>query len=286
LEVPQVFVSLVLALAAAVQGTTLSANHHQVAGAMKMPVGEPIWKDEFGGRSLDSKKWSYDTSRNAEGWYNGELQYYAANRRQNLRLENGILVIEARHDPEDIKANADYGKQQYSAAKITTKGKASWSYGFYEIRAKLPCAYGTWPAIWMLPEGSFGWPAGGEIDILEHVGSQPNVVHANLHTKLFNHSIQTGRGAELSVSSACSAFHNYQMEWTLKAITIGIDGRAYMRVANDQPGGEGAWPFDKPFYMILNLAIGGDWAAPKGMDPKVLPQRFEVDYVRVWPARK
>jgi beta-glucanase (GH16 family) len=135
-----------------------------------------------------------------------------------------------------------------------------------------------------MPEGSAPWPEGGEIDIMEHVGSQPHVVHATLHTKLFNHSIHTGRGAEYPVSTSCVAFHRYQLSWTAQAITIGVDDHAYMRVRNDQPGGRGAWPFDTPFYLILNLAMGGDWAAAKGMDDAALPQRFEIDYVRVWQA--
>ena len=280
------FASLILLAATAAQDATLSDNKHQVTGAMHPPSGAPAWSDEFEGRKLDRRKWSFDTSRNKEGWYNKELQYYAADRRENLRLENGLLIIEAHRDPERIRRKADYGGQQYSSAKITTKDRASWTYGFYEIRAKVPCAYGTWPAVWMLPEGNFLWPQGGEIDILEHVGSLPNVVHANLHTGLFNHSIQTGRGAQLPNSGACTGFHLYQLDWRPDSITIGMDDHAFMRVANDQPGGEGAWPFDKPFYMILNLAIGGDWAAPKGMDDKVFPQRFEVDYVRAWPGRK
>jgi beta-glucanase (GH16 family) len=158
--------TLSLALAAANQDGSLSNNKYQVQGQIQRPMGDPVWRDEFNGNKLDKKKWSYDTSRNQAGWYNGELQYYAANRPQNLRLENGLLVIEARHDPQDISSKSDYGKQQYSSAKITTQGKAAWTYGYYEIRAKLPCAYGTWPAIWMMPEGSHGWPKGGEIDIL------------------------------------------------------------------------------------------------------------------------
>ena len=280
------FVALSAAtLSLAAQDVSLSSNQYRVDGVMQIPAGQPVWSDEFNAKTLDKGKWSFDTSRNAEGWYNKELQYYAADRKENLRLEKGRLIIEARHDPQAIMGRSDYGKQQYSSAKIHTKGKAAWTYGFYEIRAKVPCAYGTWPAAWMLPEGTHSWPKGGEIDILEHVGSQPNVAHANLHTQLFNHSIQTGRGAQMSLPDACTAFHNYQLDWGPEAITIGVDGKAFMRVANDKPGGEGAWPFDKPFYMILNLAIGGDWAAPKGMDPKVLPQRFEVDYVRVWNAR-
>ena len=281
------FLAMSLALAhAAAQDASLSSNQYRVDGTMQLPSGEPIWRDEFSGKKLDKTKWSFDTSRNKEGWYNKELQYYAADRKQNLRLEKGVLIIEARHDPEKIQRKSDYGKQQYSSAKIQTKDKAAWRYGFFEVRAKVPCAYGTWPAAWMLSAGNRPWPTGGEIDILEHVGSQPNVVHANLHTELFNHSKQTGRGAQMPLADACTAFRNYQLDWRPDVITIGVDGKAFMRVHNNQPGGVGAWPFDEPFYMILNLAIGGDWAAPRGMDPKVLPQRFEVDYVRVWPAQK
>ena len=184
---------------AAAQATSLSANNYAIDEAMPAHPARLAWSDEFNGKALDRSKWSFDTSRNKQGWYNGELQYYAANRSENLRIENGVLVIEARKDPQALRSYADWGGQQYSSAKITTKGKASVRYGFVEVRAKLPCSAGTWPAIWMMPEGNFPWPDGGEIDIMEHVGSQPHVTHATLHTKLFNHAIHTGRGAEYPV---------------------------------------------------------------------------------------
>ena len=265
---------------------SLSANNYAISEPMPSHAAKLIWSDEFNGKSLDMSKWSFDTSRNKLGWYNKELQYYAANRPENLRLENGKLIIELRKDPTAIDRFADWGNQQYSSAKIVTKGKAAFDTGFVEVSAKLPCTRGTWPAIWMLPEGDSPWPDGGEIDILEQVGSQPNVAHATLHTRLFNHVMHTGRGAETPVPTACSAFHRYQLAWTNEAITIGVDGRAYMRVRNDQPGGRGAWPFDAPFYLILNLAMGGDWAGAKGIDDAALPQRMEVDYVRVWQMPK
>jgi beta-glucanase (GH16 family) len=265
---------------------SLSANNYAISEPMPSHAAKLIWSDEFNGKSLDMSKWSFDTSRNKLGWYNKELQYYAANRPENLRLENGKLIIELRKDPTAIDRFADWGNQQYSSAKIVTKGKAAFDTGFVEVSAKLPCTRGTWPAIWMLPEGDSPWPDGGEIDILEQVGSQPNVAHATLHTRLFNHVMHTGRGAGTPVPTACSAFHRYQLAWTNEAITIGVDGRAYMRVRNDQPGGRGAWPFDAPFYLILNLAMGGDWAGAKGIDDAALPQRMEVDYVRVWQMPK
>ena len=273
-----------LILAAAAQ--SLSANNYAIYEPMPAHSEKLVWSDEFSGKSLDRGKWSFDTSRNKVGWFNGELQYYAADRHENLRLENGKLIIELRKDPQAINKFADWGKQQYSSAKIVTKGKASFTYGFVEVSAKLPCARGTWPAIWMMPEAAGPWPDGGEIDILEQVGSQPNVAHATLHTKLFNHVMHTGRGSETPVPTACSAFHRYQLAWTSQAITIGVDDRAYMRVCNDQPGGRGAWPFETPFYLILNLAMGGDWAAAKGIDDAALPQRMDVDYVRVWQMPK
>ena len=269
-------------LSAAAQAVTLSANNYAISTPMPVHTGTLLWSDEFDGTSLDKTKWSFDTSRNKVGWFNKELQYYAADRPQNLRVGKGILTIELRKDPKEIRKFADWGKQQYSSAKIVTKDKVAFNAGFFEISAKLPCARGTWPAIWMMPQADNTWPDGGEIDILEQVGSQPNVAHATLHTKLFNHVLGTGRGAETAVPTACSAFHRYQLAWTVDSITMGVDDHAYMQVRNDQPGGAGAWPFDAPFYLILNLAMGGDWAASKGIDDAALPQRFEVDYVRVW----
>jgi len=272
---------MILALAAAA-AQALSANNYAVNVPMAVPVGPPAWADEFDGKTLDTSKWSFDTSRNKLGWFNGELQYYSAERPENLRLAGGKLIIEARKDGDALRTLPDWGGERYSSARIDTHGKASFRYGFVEVRAKLPCSVGTWPAIWMMPEGSEPWPEGGEIDIMEQVGSQPHTVHGTLHTKLFNHQIHTGRGAEFPVPTSCEAFHKYQLDWQPHQITIGVDGHGFMQVRDDRPGGRGAWPFTTPFYLILNLALGGDWAAPHGMDDAALPQRMEVDYVRVW----
>lgn len=126
------------------------------------------------------------------------------------------------------------------------------------------------------------WPDDGEIDIMEQVGAEPNLIYASLHTELFNHVRKTQRSAQKLVSTSCTAFHVYQLDWKSDAITIGVDGHGILRVRDDQPGGKGAWPFFTPYKMILNLAIGGDWAAAKGIDDKAMPQRMDVDYVRVW----
>ena len=271
-----------LALPAVADAQSLTATNYTVDEAMPRPAdARLIWADEFDGAALDPAKWGHDGSRNKAGWYNGELQYYGA-RPENVRVEQGHLIIEARRETLAPAQYPDWGGQDYTSGKIMTRGKAAWTYGFYEIRAKLPCARGTWPAIWMMPEAAAPWPDGGEIDIMEQVGSQPNVVHGTLHSALFVHTKGTQRGAETAIPDNCDAFHLYQLDWRPDAIRIGVDGRAYMKVRNDQPGGRGAWPFDAPFHLILNLAMGGSWAGAKGMDNVALPQRMEVDYVRVW----
>ncbi|WP_260600026.1 glycoside hydrolase family 16 protein [Sphingomonas endolithica] len=258
---------------------TLGATNVAVNAAMAAPTTAPSWADEFDGTAVDQKKWRFDTAFNKTGWFNNEKQYYAKDRPENTRLADGRLVIEARR--EALSTMPDWGGQGYSSAKLVATKPTR--YGFYEIRAKLPCARGAWPAIWMLPQ-SGKWPEMGEIDIMEMVGHDANVIHATLHTGLFNHVKGTQRGAQRTIPTACTEFHRYQMDWTADSITIGVDDRAYMRVRNDQAGGHGAWPFDKPFNLILNLAIGGDWGGAKGIDDTALPQRIEVDYVRLWDS--
>jgi beta-glucanase (GH16 family) len=273
--------SLLLLLAAQSAFTVTNAVYK---GPLKRPANaRMVWHDEFNGTSLDKRKWKYDTARNKQGWHNGELQYYSAGR--NTRVANGLLTIEARHEKLDPKRFPDWGGQEYTSARLLSKGRG-WTYGFYEVRAKLPCARGTWPAIWMLPVDMKAWPDDGEIDIMEQVGAEPNLIYASLHTKLYNHTINTQRSAQKLVPTSCTQFHVYQLDWRPNSITIGVDGRGILRVRNNVPGGKGAWPFFTPYQMILNLAIGGDWAAAKGIDNDAMPQRMLVDYVRVWQAPK
>lgn len=248
------------------------------------PIARPavstlVWSDEFDGRNLDRKKWKFDTARNQAGWHNNELQYYAASRRANANVAGGLLTITARADGREMRDRPDYGGQRYTSARLLSK--ASWTYGYYEIRAKLPCSQGMWPAIWMLPPAIKKWPDDGEIDIMEHVGKTPGDVYATLHALDYVHTKNTQRGSIIKVPTACSEFHTYQLDWRPNAIRVGVDGRAFMRVANDKPAeGKAAWPFDRPFRLILNLATGGDW--PGAVDESALPQQFQVDYVRVY----
>lgn len=270
---------MIMAAALLAQATSLAATNYGVDVPMHAPAGRPGWADEFT-RSIDATRWRFDTDHNRDGWFNHEKQYYAADRAENARIEHGALVIEARR--ETLPTRADWGGQAYSSAKLVSR--ESLGYGFYEVRAKLPCARGTWPAIWLLPETGI-WPDMGEIDLMEMVGWQPRVVHATLHTGAFNHRLGTQRGAKMLIGSACTAYHRYQLDWQPHAITIGVDGRGYMRVADDQPGGHAAWPFTVPYRLILNLAVGGDWGGAKGIDDAALPQQMRVDYVRYWRAR-
>lgn len=253
-----------------------AGDQYTISESLAAPTSRPDWSDEFDGRGVDPAKWQFDTSRNRLGWYNGEQQYYGP---ANATVADGVLTIEARRDPA-LSKRPDWGGQRYSSAKMTTQGRAAWTYGFVELRAKLPCGGGMWPGLWMMPVVNLPWPTGGEIDLMEQVSSEPNVIHATLHSEKFVHTKHTQRGALLKVPTSCSAFHTYQLRWTSDAITIGVDNHAYFRVTNDHSGDRGAWPFDRPFYLILNLAVGGGWPGP--VDDRALPQRLQLDYVRVW----
>ncbi|RHW19445.1 glycoside hydrolase family 16 protein [Sphingomonas gilva] len=244
-----------------------------------------VWGDEFDKPGLpDPAKWRYDTSRNKDGWWNNELQYYAAGRTENSRVEGGMLTIEARRErPEGA---ADHGGQDYTSAKLFTRGVADWTYGFIEVRAKLACGKGSWPAIWMLGiDESADWPGLGEIDIMEHVGQTPGTVHGSVHTKAYNHVIKTQKTAQRVVPDACTAFHNYQLDWNADRILIGVDGKAFMRFDNDKKDDHDTWPFASPQYLILNVAVGG-WGADEGIDAATFPARMTIDYVRVWQKPK
>lgn len=242
-----------------------------------------VWSDEFDVAGLpDSTKWGYDIERNAAGWYNNELQYYGNARLENSRVEGGLLAITARREDLSAAGLPDWGSQRYSSARLITRDKATWRYGFIEVRAKLPCGLGTWPAIWMLSAPpQTAWPDDGELDIMEHVGFDPGVVHATAHTGAFNHTRGNHRTATTTIPDACTAFHRYQLHWTATRITVGVDDRNYYQYSNDNSG-NAEWPFDSPQFLILNVAVGGDWGGQMGVNDAVFPVTLEVDYVRVY----
>ncbi len=237
-----------------------------------------VWTDEFdAGAMPDPAKWDYDISRNKDGWWNNEAQYYAFARPENSRIEDGKLVIEARRD--DVSGFKDFGGQKYSSARLVTRGRAEWTYGFYDIRAKLPCGRGHWPAIWMLGTGQ--WPDTGEIDIMESVGFEPTTIYGTAHSR---HTVDTKspKGDEIEVRTLCTEFHNYQLDWRPDSLTWLVDGKPYYRLDKPKNADWKTWPYDTPQYLLLNVAVGGAWGGQQGIDDAAFPARMEVDYVRVW----
>jgi beta-glucanase (GH16 family) len=245
----------------------------------KLKNWEPVWSDEFDRDGLpDSTKWDYDTG--GQGWGNHEKQYYTKSRLENARVEKGFLIIEARKEKMD--------SNEYTSARLVTRGKMDWLYGRFEIRAKLPSGTGTWPAIWMLPtKQSYGkeyWPDNGEIDIMEHVGFDQGSIHASAHSLKYYWRIGTQRTDTIRVKDVSENFHNYTLEWDPDQIRVYLDDSLYFTSVNDKTDWQ-AWPFDKPFYLLLNIAIGGDWGGIKGIDDSIWPQRMVVDYVRVYKKK-
>jgi len=256
-----------------------------------------VWADEFNEPGLPNPaKWDYET-----GFIrNNEQQYYTRARRENARVEDGVLIIEARkeqwknpaYDPAAQgrgRGRGGRGREfaEYTSASLTTRGKASWTYGRIEVRAKLPAGRGTWPAIWTLGtnQRQVGWPACGEIDIMEFVGFEPGVVHANIHTKKYNHVLKTGKGDKIRIDDASEAFHVYAVQWEPDRLDFFVDGRQYFTFRNEGTGPD-AWPYDQAQFLILNLAIGGSWGGQKRIDDSIFPQQFCLDYVRVYTRDK
>ena len=235
-----------------------------------------VWFDEFSndGRP-DPSKWQLE--QGGHGFGNNELQYYT-DFEHNAYVKDGHLMIKAYREI--------YGEHHYTSAKLTTYGLKSFQYGKLLIRAKLPKGAGTWPAIWMLPNSmkkGVSWPRSGEIDIMEHVGKDPQTVHFSLHTALYNHKSGTQYTYFEHIDGVDEAFHEYGIEWTPEYMAFLVDEREvvrYVRGSDNRDIEELGWPFDQKFYLILNLAVGGFWGGP--VDDHCLPAALEVDYVRYY----
>ncbi len=233
----------------------------------------PFWFDEFDYSGLPSRlKWGYDIG--GSGWGNNELQYYTDDI-SNVNVADGLLTITVRMESK--------GGKDYTSARLSSKGKGDFLYGRIEVKAKLPSGKGTWPAIWMLPtDWDYGpWPKSGEIDIMEHVGYDPNRVHVTVHTDAYNHGIKTQKGTNRVVQNTNTEFHLYRIDWTPYAVRGFIDNEQMFEFINEGKSSS-EWPFDKKFHLLLNVAFGGNWGGSKGVDTTVLPQKMEVDYVRVY----
>lgn len=226
-----------------------------------------VWEDSFNGTSLDTANWSHETAE--PGWVNNELQRYT---NQNVEISRGKLLIIAKKE-----------NNEYTSARIDTKGKKLFTYGLVEIKAKLPQGTGTWPALWMLGQNvdKVGWPACGELDIMEHVGKHPGFIHSTIHNP-------SGYGANpytgiREIKSPFTKFHIFGMEWTKEFIDLYVDGKLVVHYQPEVRNPE-TWPFDKPFYLIFNIAIGGDWGGPI-VDDRLFPAVMTVDWVKVYQKK-
>lgn len=237
-----------------------------------------IWADEFSQPNLsspDPTKWTFDT--NAGGWGNNELQFYTT-RTNNARIENGQLVIEAKQE--------SYSGSSYTSARLKTQGKWSWTYGRIEGRLKIPRTQGIWPAFWMLGANipSVNWPACGEIDIMENIGKEPTQVHGTIHGPGYSGGNSVGAAYSLPGNVPfADDFHVYAIEWTTNRIQWFVDGVPYFSATPASLPGGTSWVFTQPQFLILNVAVGGNWPGyPDGTT--VLPQQLLVDYVRVYAS--
>jgi beta-glucanase (GH16 family) len=241
---------------------------------------ELVWSDEFEGEGLpDTTKWIYDVGN--WGWGNNEPQYYTASRTENARLENGNLIIEARKN--------DMG-QEWTSARLTTRGKTSFLYGKIEFRGKAPAKDGTWAAGWLLGDAyrdELSWPYCGEIDVLECVGSEiddltgDGINHASCHTRTYYFKENTSITAVTDVQDMVNTFHTYTIEWMPDGIKAFLDGKEYYTYDKTKDSLE--WPFDQPQNIILNLAMGGGMGG--AIDPSIDGQQFILDYVRVYELK-
>ena len=238
---------------------------------------ELVWADEFDtDGEPDPARWAFDIG--GGGWGNGEMQYYMSS--GNAAVENGTLSIELRKQKR--------GTCSYTSARMVTRDIADWLYCKIEVSAKLPSGKGTWPAIWMLPtDRAYGdWPASGEIDIMEHVGYDPDVIVQSIHTT--NTHGDSASNNSTNVPGVREGFHVYGMEWLPDRIIFSIDGeQTYVYEKPETDEGKRAsdsWPFDQRMHLLLNLAFGGTWGGSMGIDEKCLPATLEVDYVRVYQS--
>ncbi|MBS1709846.1 MAG: glycoside hydrolase family 16 protein [Armatimonadetes bacterium] len=258
-------------LTAMVLGMTLAA----------VPVEDPkrdrklVWHDEF----------EQAGAPNPDNWVpevgkirNNELQYYTDRRIENAYQNGGQLVIEAKKE--------NFQGSTVTSASLTTR--KAWTHVYIEVKAQVPAGKGTWPAIWMLGEGHrlagdrrVGWPACGEIDIMEYVGFSPDKLHYNIHCQKYNHGAGRGKGIAIDAPGAASQPHVWGLDWRRDRLDFYQDGKKVFTFANEHTG-NAAWPYDKPAYLLLNLAIGGSWGGQKGVDDAIFPAKFKIDYVRVY----
>ena len=251
-------------------GNCLSAN--------QVPAGYLLhWNDEFNGDTLNSKYWNIETWW--AGAYNNELQSYTKSQ-NNIILNNGYLYLRAQ---KETPFNPN--QPGYTSGRITTQDKVEIQYGYWEIKAKLPSGIGTWPAIWMLNSkiDSIPWPYSGEIDIMEHVGYDENRVFFSIHNEdLFGNVHGTNQQGVYYNEEIEDDFHIYSVEWNENEIKGFVDDVQYFNISKLSNFNYSQWPYDSPFFLIINLAIGGDWGGVQGVDNSIFPSSFIIDYARMF----
>ena len=249
-----------------------------------------VWHDEFEGDKLDPNKWTPDVWQAFK--VNSEDQAYTE-RNKNIRVKDGKLIIEAHKEA--------YQNAEYTSGRVHSKGKGDFLYGKAEVRAKIPSGNGTWSAIWMLPSDPYkysttckpnedwqgsrtcdAWPNSGEIDIMEHLGHDMGTVWGTVHNKAYYWVNWEQRKGSIIGNDLDKDFHLYSVEWTPNYVHVFLDNNLYFTYVNEQTGWK-AWPYDHPYHIILNLAIGGNWGRAGGpIDDRIFPVKMEVDYVRVY----
>jgi len=261
------------------ENTVDSFDYNEPDPTDTLQAGDLIWSDEFSDNGApDPNNWTYDIGNGEWGWGNNEVQYYTDDSR-NVRVENGNLIISALKEGD-----------QWTSARIKTQGLKTFTYVTVKVKAMLPEGSGTWPAIWMLGSDitKVGWPASGEIDIMEHVGKNPGSIHSSLHTPSSYGNTQNS--SHVTVPDFSSEFHVYEVEWTPESISFSIDGEAFY-VYNPSLKTEETWPFNNDFFIILNVAMGGNWGSDQqyetgdqrnGIDPSLTEANMIIDYVRVY----
>ena len=236
---------------------------------------KPVWEENFNGEQLNMRCWSFATG--AHGWGNQELQNYTKG--DNLTLKNGKLTIDI------LKVDNKKEPGSYTSSRIHTSGKKEFQYGRIEARAKLPSGKGIWAAIWMLGSNidSVGWPACGEMDIMEYVGFEPNTIHSTVHIPAGYAG--NGDGSNMEVKTCEENFHTYGMLWTPSELVFYVDSiRNVVHTYAPNPKNADNWPLNQPAFIILNVAVGGTWGGLEGVDNTIFPQTMEIDHVKVYQA--
>lgn len=262
-----------LAILSLLTGCALSAPVTPPSTPIPVPDGwQLLWNDEFDRKSIDLTNWTYDLG--GGGWGNGEMQVYT-DTPENARVENGLLIIEGR------KETNESGGFQFTSARLKTQGLQTFQYGRIEARIKVPAGKGLWPAFWMLGENFpvVGWPDCGEIDIMEYVGREPDLIIGTMHGPGYSGAVGLSKWNRQGYNIA-DDFHTYSIEWDANQISWFYDGEKYSTYTRDDVG-ERQWVFDQPFFVILNLAIGGTLGGLVTPDTQ-FPAQYLVDYVRVY----